>query len=303
MYKPSQFSVSEQFHLTLTFKTYISNMKFLPLIALFFISFQATAQYYYNDIIAAEVINRQMKNYRANKVKMVTATGIDQHGAKNTSFTEIQEVKENATVLKTSTRNNNEVAVFYHRFDAQGRLISITDSSAGLINVITYEYDAADKIKLIQNTITDGSNDFNQTEAHHWIYDAAGTATKMWRTINKTDSLEIRFFPDEDGLPGDEKTFRKGVETAAIYYYYDEQKRLSDIVRYNAKLKKLLPDMMFEYDEQNRVIQKITTTPSISVTYLIWRYLFDEKGLKTKEVLFNNDKQITGKIEFSYSFF
>lgn len=277
-------------------------MKFLPLIAIFLFSLQASAQYYYNDIIGTAEINQQMKNYRASKVKMVTATGIDQHGAKSTSFNEIQEVKENGTVLKTSTRNNNQVAVYYNRFDALGRLVSITDSAAGLINLITYQYDADNRIKLIQNTTTDAANDFNQTETHHWIYDAAGNPLKMWRTINNADSLEIRFFPDEEGLTGDEKTFRRGVETGAIYYYYDDQKRLTDIVRYNTKLKKLLPDMMFEYDEQNRVIQKITTTPSINVSYLIWRYIYDSKGLKTKEALFNDDKQLTGKIEYSYTF-
>lgn len=277
-------------------------MKFLFLITTAFISFQATAQYYYNDIIGTAEINRQMKNFRANKVKMVTAVGVDQYGAKNTNFNEMQEVKENGTVLKTSTRNNTQVSTYYNRFDAQGRLISITDSSAGLINVITYQYDTESRIKLIQNTTSDPVNDFNQTEAHHWTYDVAGIPSKMWRTINNTDSLEIRFFPDENGLPGDEKTFRKEIETGAVYYYYDESKRLTDIVRYNSKLKKLMPDMMFEYDEQNRVIQKITTTPSLNVTYLIWRYIFDGKGLKTKEALFNNDKQLTGKIEYSYMF-
>jgi len=277
-------------------------MKFLFLITTAFISFQATAQYYYNDIIGTAEINRQMKNFRANKVKMVTAVGVDQYGAKNTSFNEMQEVKENGTVLKTSTRNNTQVSTYYNRFDAQGRLISITDSSAGLINVITYQYDTESRIKLIQNTTSDPANDFNQTEAHHWTYDVAGIPSKMWRTINNTDSLEIRFFPDENRLPGDEKTFRKEIETGAVYYYYDENKRLTDIVRYNSKLKKLMPDMMFEYDEQNRVIQKITTTPSLNVTYLIWRYIFDERGLKTKEALFNNDKQLTGKIEYSYMF-
>ena len=277
-------------------------MKFLFLITTAFISFQATAQYYYNDIIGTAEINRQMKNFRANKVKMVTAVGVDQYGAKNTNFNEMQEVKENGTVLKISTRNNTQVSTYYNRFDAQGRLISITDSSQGLINVITYQYDTESRIKLIQNTTSDPVNDFNQTEAHHWTYDVAGIPSKMWRTINNTDSLEIRFFPDENGLPGDEKTFRKEIETGAVYYYYDENKRLTDIVRYNSKLKKLMPDMMFEYDEQNRVIQKITTTPSLNVTYLIWRYIFDERGLKTKEALFNNDKQLTGKIEYSYMF-
>ena len=277
-------------------------MKFLSLIVLGLISFQATAQYYYNDIIGTTETNRLMKNYRANKVKMVTTVGIDQYGAKNDTYGEVQEVRENGTVLKTSTRNNAQVSVYYNRFDAQGRLISITDSSAGLINVITYQYDAEDRIKLIQNTTADAANDFNQIESHHWTYDATGNPLKMWRTINNADSLEIRFIPDENGLPGDEKTFRRGIETGAVYYYYDENKRLTDVVRYNLKLKKLLPDMMFEYDEQNRVIQKITTTPSLKVSYLIWRYIYDNKGLKTKEALFNDDKQLTGKIEYSYTF-
>ena len=277
-------------------------MKCLSLIVLGLISFQATAQYYYNDIIGTTETNRLMKNYRANKVKMVTTVGIDQYGAKNDTYGEVQEVRENGTVLKTSTRNNAQVSVYYNRFDAQGRLISITDSSAGLINVITYQYDAEDRIKLIQNTTADAANDFNQIESHHWTYDATGNPLKMWRTINNADSLEIRFIPDENGLPGDEKTFRRGIETGAVYYYYDENKRLTDVVRYNLKLKKLLPDMMFEYDEQNRVIQKITTTPSLKVSYLIWRYIYDNKGLKTKEALFNDDKQLTGKIEYSYTF-
>jgi hypothetical protein len=59
---------------------------------------------------------------------------------------------------------------------------------------------------------------------------------------------------------------------------------------------------MFEYDDSDRVIQKITTTSSRTLGYLIWRYIFDEKGLKTKEALFNDDKELTGKIEYTYTF-
>jgi hypothetical protein len=63
-----------------------------------------------------------------------------------------------------------------------------------------------------------------------------------------------------------------------------------------------MPDIMFEYDDNDRVIQKITTTSGAHLGYLIWRYIYDPKGLKTKEALFNDDKQMTGKIEYSYSF-
>jgi antitoxin component YwqK of YwqJK toxin-antitoxin module len=260
------------------------------------------AQYYYNDIIGTLETNRQMKTYLANKVKTVTAAGIDPNGMRTTDFTELQEVKENGLALKITTRNNSNSTIFYNRFDSEGRLISITDSSSDIQSTTIYQYNPGGRITLVQNIIKDTANDFNQTETHQWIYNASGMPEKMWRIINKTDSLEIRFTPDENGNAGDERTFRRGVETGVVYYYYDDKKRLTDIVRYNTKAKKLLPDIMFEYDDNDRAIQKITTTSSLNLNYLIWRYLFDEKGLKTKEALFNNDKELTGKIEYNYSF-
>ena len=260
------------------------------------------AQYYYNDIVGTLEANRQMKTYLANKVKTVTATGYDQRGTKATDFSEFQEIKENGMALKFSAVTNLNKTVIYSKFDTQGRLISMTDSSTAIESVTTYEYDAAGKITKVQNTTKDAANDFNQSETHYWMYNKTGNPEKMWRVINNTDSLEIRFAADEYGNSIDERTFRKGTETAAIYYYYDDKNRLSDIVRYNTKVQKLLPDMLFEYDDKDRVIQKITTTSSIKLGYLIWRYIFDEKGLKTKEALFNDDKQLTGKIEYSYTF-
>jgi|SRR5882724_3245929 len=265
-------------------------------------SFILRAQYYYNDIIGTQETNGQMKNYVAAKVKTISASGFDQNGRPTADYSELQEVKENGTALKIATRNNSSNTIYYNRFDDKGRLISITDSSSDLQSITTYKYDGQGKIILVQNSIKDTANDFNQVEIHHWIYSADGRPQKMWRTINNADSLEIRFTPDENGNTGDERTFRKGIETGTVYYYYDDKKRLTDIVRYNTRAKKLLPDIMFEYDDNNRVIQKITTTSSLHLGYLIWRYLFDENGLKTKEALFNSNKELTGKIEYNYTF-
>ena len=295
-------------------------MKAILLPFVLFFSITVQAQYYYNDIIGTLETNRQMKTYLANKVRSISATGYDQRGAKTSDFSEYQEVKENGTLLKNSSFNNLNKTVLYSKFDAQGRLIRTTDSSTVIESATTYEYDAAGKIVRVQNTTTDPDKDFNQAEVHQWIYNAAGKPEKMWRIINNTDSFEIRFTADEDGNPGDERIYKKGVETSqyyyyydeekqlkyvqtgAIYYYYDDKNRLSDIVRYNLKARRLLPDVMFEYDDNDRVIQKITTTSSLKLGYLIWRYIFDEKGLKTKEALFNNEKQLTGKIEYNYTF-
>jgi YD repeat-containing protein len=203
------------------------------------------AQYYYNDIIGTQETNRQMKTYVVNKVQTVSAKGIDPEGRQTSDFSELQEIKENGTALKITTRNNSNNTIFYNRFDNQGRLISITDSSSDIQSITTYEYDANGKITLVKNSIKDTANDFNQTEIHKWIFNADGKPVKMWRTINDADSLEIRFSPDENGNTGDEKTYRHGIEAGTVYYYYDDKKRLTDVVRYNTKAKKLLPDIMF----------------------------------------------------------
>ncbi len=283
-------------------KSNIIGMKTILLPILLLCSFALKAQYYYNDIISTQETNRLMKTYLANKVRTISATGFDQRGAKATDFSEFHEVRDNGTTLKSTTINNLNKTLIYYRFDNQGRIVNMTDSSTAVESITTYQYDGNGRINKVQNITKDAASDFNQTEVHQWIYNIAGKPEKMWRIINTTDSLEIRFTPDEEGNTGDEKTIRRGIETATIYYYYDDKKRLSDIVRYNTKAKKLLPDVLFEYDENDRVIQKITTTSSLTLGYLIWRYIFDEKGLKIKEALFNDDKQLTGKIEYNYTF-
>lgn len=265
-------------------------------------SFSLRAQYYYNDIVGTAETDQQMKTYITNKVTRATASGYDARGVKTNDYAEVQEVKENGRALKISTHNNSTLSIFYDRFDEQGRLVSIIDSSSDLQSITTYDYDPNGKISQVKNTIKDTANNFDQTEVHKWIYNSSGRPERMWRIINNHDSLELRFTVDEEGNTADERTFRHGVESDVVYYYYDDKKRLTDIVRYNTRAKKLLPDIMFEYDNKDRIIQKLTTTSSLNLNYLIWRYLFDDKGLKTKEALFNNDKELTGKIEYSYTF-
>lgn len=287
-------------------------MKTLLLSAAFFCSFVLRAQYYYNDIIGTRETNRQMQTYLANNVKMVTATGYTPQGSKATDFAEVHTITENGKTLKISRNSDLTHSSFYQRFDAQNRLISIIDTSLGIQNITIYEYDAGGKIITIQNTVKDPATDINMVELHQWIYDKDGKVEKMWRSINGTDSLEIRFIPDEKGNPGEERTFRNGYETDMLYYYFDERNRITDIVRYNKKVKKLLPNIMITYDDSDRVIQKVISNEGdnyglgkygniLWIRYVIWRFIYNDRGLKTKEALFNKDQELTGKIEYSYS--
>jgi hypothetical protein len=62
-----------------------------------------------------------------------------------------------------------------------------------------------------------------------------------------------------------------------------------------------MPQQMFEYSIRNHVIQR-TTIPENSSDYLIWRYRFDSNGLKTREEIYNKQKELTGKVEYLYTF-
>ena len=275
-------------------------MKKLPFLLLLLLFFHANSQYYYKDLVAAADITRLMKTYTANNIKKITAKGITPEGSPASQFSEVGEVS--GTTLKVTTNNNKAISTLKFSFNDRGQLISSVDSAINVKSTSTYTYDANGKIISIINsaTDTDSSGDFSQTEVHQYIY-KDGKLDKMWRIINKTDSLEVRFVTDENGNVIEERNFRRGVLADPVYYYYDDRNRLTDIVRFNYKANRLLPDYLFEYDDNDRVIQKITTTSGNNLGYLTWRYLFDEKGLKTKEALFNKDKQLQGRIDFSYN--
>jgi len=275
--------------------------KLLSLFTLLFF-YEANSQYYYKDLVAAADLNRQMKIYISNKVHKVTATGITPEGSASSDFNETYEISSNGTSLKITTRINKTVSSLRHSFNDRGLLVSTVDSAAGVKSTSTYTYDGSGKVISISNSATDAdsSADFSQTEIHQYIY-RDGKLEKMWRIINKTDSLEVKFVVDENGNVLEERNYRRGVFTDPIYYYYDDKNRLTDIVRFNYKANRLLPDYLFEYDDSDRVIQKITTTSGKNLGYVTWRYLFDERGLKTKEALFNKDKQLQGRIDYSYN--
>ena len=277
-------------------------MKKLPYLALLLFFCQANSQYYYKDIVAATDITRLMKTYVANNVKKVTGTGISPQGSAVTEFGETHEVLADEKLLRITTRINQAVSLLRHMFNEAGLLISTVDSAAGVRSVSTYSYDANGKIISISNSATDAdsSGDFSQTEVHNYLY-KDGKLSKMWRIINGRDSLEVRFEVDEAGNVIEERRFKARVLSDPIYYYYDEKNRLTDIVRFNYKANRLLPDFLFEYDESDRVIQKITTTSGGNLGYLTWRYLFNEKGLKTKEALFDKDKVLQGRIDYTYN--
>ena len=260
------------------------------------------AQYYYKDIIGTREINQTIKLYLSNKVLSAEATGFDGDGVKNSDFSETHNLFTGNNLLKIATRNKTTITNEYYRFDSKGLLINMSDTSSSLATTTTYTYDEKDNPVLIKNTVTDADDSIYANEVHQWFYNDHGRPLRMLKISNNNDTTEVRFTLDEKGNVIEELPFVKKISGEKTYYYYDSKNRLTDIVRFNTKARRLLPDYMFEYTEKNQVSQKITTLSMMDLGYLIWRYVYDDKGLKTKEASFNKDKVMTGKIEYSYQF-
>jgi hypothetical protein len=267
------------------------------------------AQYYYKDLIGTRDINQTIKGYLSNKVVSAEATGFDGDGVKNSDFSETYNFFADKNLLKIATRNKSDITNEYYRFDSKGLLTNISDTTSSLasdtkytylVSTSTYNYNEKDNPVLIKNTVTDATDSIYANEIHQWFYNDEGKPVRMLRILNNNDTTEIRFTLDDKGNVVEELPFVKKIAGEKTYYYYDDKNRLTDIVRFNTKARKLLPDYMFEYTEKNQVSQKITTLSMMDLGYLIWRYVYDDRGLKTKEASFNKDKVMTGKIEYSY---
>lgn len=287
-------------------------MKNLLLIIFSMISLNLHAQYYYNDIVGTNETNNRMKIYQAQRVQSATGTGYDQFGNKSADFNEWQDVQGNGSILKVTTRNGQNVTRLYYEFDNNTRVISLRDSSSQVQTITNYTYDTKGNLIRVRISFLDSEKEFNDTEERQWTYTANNKPERVWRILNSKDTTEYRFTTDEYGNVADETLVRRfgnakdtvyfSYESTRIYYYYDDQNRLTDVVKYDRNARQLLPDFMFEYDDKNRVIQKITVVSTTATDYFIWRYGFNDKGLKSREVLYNKYKQLKGKIDYAYTF-
>ncbi|RYY81799.1 MAG: hypothetical protein EOO15_23945 [Chitinophagaceae bacterium] len=272
-------------------------MKFLFSLLLLPCSMAASAQYYFKDIVGTRETNEQMKRYRESSVRSVLLTSFDADGSKSDALLVQQQFT--GSELTTTTVLDSNSTVLRTFLDAQGRVARTVDSSEAALAVTNYTYNAAGQLERTESETSDPTRKFVQLEVHRWEW--AGTRpVRMVRIKNGSDSSEVRFVPDEKGNVSEERSRRPGLPEDVVYYYYNDAGRLTDIVRFNEKAKRLLPEYMFEYDEAGRVIQRITV-PANNSNYIIWRYQYDNRGLKVREALFDRHKQLSGKVEYQYT--
>lgn len=268
-------------------------------IALFFCS-TAFGQYYYNDILSTQQSIAQYQLLRSNKVKKITATSFEEDNTPSEGFLLEQELSLDGKRMTTRSSNisgkSNQVTSFYE----SGKLKRTQSSSNGIENKMEYGYDEKGRIQTLTLTSTDTANKYKSVETREWHYNTTGQLTDVLKIKNKQDTSMATLITDESGNIVEEHWKKKQKEIETYYYYYNAANQITDIVRFNARLKKLVPDYMFEYDANGKLIQM--TQLATGGTSFVWKYSYNEKGLKAKEYCTDKDKKLVGRIEYVYEY-
>lgn len=274
-------------------------MKALLFVTGIFMGTLAQGQYYYKDVVGTAESATMLRSYKQGKVARVVLSSFDADNTRNEDLVAEQQFDAGSGTLKTITRSGMDGnATLVSHSDASGRVVKTVDSSENSISTTTYQYAADGKLLNVLSVSTDKAGTFSVQEEHQWQWDG-NRITGMLRIRNKKDTTVVTFKHDEQGNIIEEHSERNGVKQEPVYYYYNDKSQLTDIVRFNNKAKRLLPEYMFEYNDAGQVIQRITF-PTNNSEYTIWRYQYNDKGLRTKEAIYNKQKQLTGKVEYSY---
>jgi antitoxin component YwqK of YwqJK toxin-antitoxin module len=256
-------------------------------------------QHYYKDLVLTGDLAKKRALYQSNKVKSVHINSYDNRDQPIANFDCNQSVENNFTEIKTITKDpltgTSENTNF---FDEKGRLIRSIDTSEGNKNVVTFGYNEAGKLTIVTSSTT-SPGQYSSREQHYWYYDANGRPQRMTKVKNGTDTTQIEFVLDEKGNVVEENSRIGGVLQPAVYYYYDNENRLTDIVRYNVRAKRLLPDYMFEYGADGQLRTMLTPMQNMG-DYQKWYYTYDARGLKVKDECFSKEKVLIGRMEYEY---
>lgn len=272
--------------------------KTLFLLTLLFVCYYSNAQFYYNDVIGLKASNNNYSALIKNNVTEVSATSADADGTATKGFAYSKIINDNGNTAVTHTEL--ETGGVSDDFDTyvNGILVKSEDSADNVLTTVTYTYANDGKILLVQTQTDDTAMGTHSTEQHKWFY-TGNSPDSMIRIKDKTDSTVIHFKKDEQNNITEEIWMKQRSAAEHYYYYYNDKNQLTDIVRFNTKAQQMLPDFLFDYDNAGRIVQ-LTQVPQGSSDYTIWKYVYDERGLKTQDVLLDKRQELLGTVTYTY---
>lgn len=260
------------------------------------------AQHYYKDILVLESSNQRHKLNRTNKVSSIKFVSFDSENQVIEELKSEQKFNRDFSEITTSSSTPLTGATLSKSwYNSKDQLIKTLDTADGSKTTVTYSYNNEGRLAVLEN-ITTSAGGFMIKEVHEWTYNAQGKPINMLKIKNNKDSSFIEFVLDEKGNPVEEKTTFKKQALPTVYYYYDEDNLLTDIVRYNIAAKRLLPDYVFEYDEKNR-LGSMLVVPEEGSDYQKWYYSYDEDGLKILDACYSKSKTLIARVEYQYTYY
>jgi hypothetical protein len=263
---------------------------------------QTDAQFYYSDVLLNQTANSNFLNFKNNKIRKITITNTaatTKEGDEQGGITVTQNFSSDWSSLKTETNLSIGIKSSSVTTYKNNRIVKKEDESKNVNAVVDYDYDASGKLISIYSASDDTSVNKGFYEKHIWMYDVQGLPSKMYKIKNGTDTTIIQFLKDEQNNIAEERWIKAGKIIETYYYYYNEKKLLTDIVKFNLRVEKMLPEFLFEYDENN-YINKMTQIPFGSSNYFVWHYSYGEKGLKLADFCYSKKGELQGKTEYVY---
>ncbi len=274
--------------------------KSIILLLLSFLTIKIQAQYYYKDVVANIEANTLNAKVKQAKVIATKVRSIEFDDSETEDFLCEQEIENNAKHIFTTTGSpftgENHLHSFYTN---QSQLLRSVDSNPTIVIQNNYEY----KNNLLQRinitSFVPGSRE-KTLESHSFIINTKNQYEKMYVIKNINDTTSVLFKLDTiNNVITDEIVTYKGREKERYYYYYDNKKRLTDVVKYHPYKKKLLPEVILEYNEDNTIAKK-TSYVSGTKDFQIWIYKYDTNGLKTMEQCYLRGNMFRGKLVYKY---
>lgn len=285
-------------HFSLQVYQRIIMQKSILLLTLLFVFFNARAQYYYNDVVSLKATNNIYQALKKNNIQQVVADSREADQTPTQGFVYSRTIKNNASLIATHTELETGGKSDQFETYSNDQLIKMEDSSDNVLTTVEYSYTADGKILSVKTQTDDTAMDVHSTELHKWFY-SGNAPDSMIRIKDNADSTIIRFKKDDQQNITEEIWMKKARLIEHYFYYYNDKNQLTDIVRFNTKAQQMLPDYLFEYDDKG-MISQLTQVPPGSSDYIIWKYVYDDKDLKTQDVLFDKHQQLLGTVTYTY---
>lgn len=264
------------------------------------VSSGVNAQYFYKDIWTNQQLTKEFAILKNENIRTITVKSFEDDGEPSEGFYCERKIDRNFTKSEMISRSyitNQSLLVSY--YNEKGWIIKTVDSTQTSLARSEYEYDNKGRIIMTTNFTKANDETGGITETHQYIYNATGKPEKMIRRKNNADVSTINFTIDDKGNIIDEEEITRGIKGRKYFYYYDDKNHLTDVVHYNERAKRLLPDYMYEYNQSGQIKQMISTEDNIS-NYFTWKYTYNDQRLRESEKCYSKEKRLLGSIQYEY---